>query len=83
MPSADEADDRRTLERVALAAWPERAGARVRSVTLAGDRAEVSLTISGQHNYWAYYQRDSDGWHETVSGDGPTIDWQDPSAIQW
>jgi hypothetical protein len=80
---ADEPDDRRTLERLALAEWPEQAGVRVRSATVAGDRAEVTLTVNGHYDYWMYYQRDRDGWEERVSGNGPTTGWEDPSAIQW
>jgi hypothetical protein len=80
---ADEPDDRRTLERLALAEWPEQAGAQVRSVTVAGDRAEVTLTVIGHYDYWMYFQRTRVGWEETVSGNGPTIGWEDPSAMQW
>ena len=83
MHRADEPDDRRTLERLALAEWPEQAGVRVRSVTVAGERAEVTLTVNGHHDHWMYYQRDRDGWEERVSSNGPTTGWEDPSAIQW
>jgi hypothetical protein len=55
---ADWPDDRRTLERLALAEWPEQAGAQVRLVTVAVDRAEVTLTVNGHYEYWMYYQRD-------------------------
>jgi hypothetical protein len=27
---------------------------KVRSVTVAGDRAEVTLTVNGHHDYWVY-----------------------------
>jgi hypothetical protein len=33
--------------------------------------------------YWVYCQRDRDGWHETVSGNGPTSRWDDPTYIDW
>ena len=54
---ADEPDDRRTLERLARAQWPEQAGVQVRSVITAGDRTEVTLTVNGHYDYWVYYQR--------------------------
>jgi hypothetical protein len=80
---ANEAADRRTLEEIALAEWPEQAAARVRSVTVNGDRAEVALSVNGNYDYWAYYQRDDNGWQEAVSGRGPTTGWDDPTAIEW
>jgi hypothetical protein len=83
MPTTHEADDRRDLERLALAEWPEWAGVRVRSVTVAGDRAEIALAVNGNYNYWVYYQRDGNGWREAVSGNGPTTGWEDPSVIEW
>ncbi len=79
---ADEPDDRRTLERLALAEWPAPAGVQVRSMTVAGDRAEVTLTVNGHHDYWVHYQRDRDGWEEKVSGNGPTLGWENASAIE-
>src|SRR3712207_9116153 len=55
MPSADESDDRRTLERLTLADWPKPAGARVRSVTLAGDRADRKSTrLNSSHANISY-----------------------------
>ncbi|WP_072913067.1 hypothetical protein [Geodermatophilus obscurus] len=83
MRRADEPDDRRTLERRALTEWPEQAGAQVRSVAVAGDRAEVTLTVNGHHDYWVYYRRGRVGREERVSGNGPTLGWEDPSAIGW
>jgi hypothetical protein len=83
MSEAVDDDDQRTLERLALAEWSERAGARVVSVTVAENRAEVALLVNGEYEYWTYFQRDGHGWHETVSGVGPTAEWDDPSTIQW
>jgi hypothetical protein len=82
---ADRVDiaDRRTLERLALAEWSEAADARVVSVTVVGNRAEVALVVNGDYEYWAYFQCDEQGWYETVAGVGPTVDWDDPSNIQW
>ena len=75
--------DRRTLERLALAEWLERAAARVVSVTVVGDRAEVTLFVANDYEYWVYFQREHQGWHETVSGNAPTTGWDDPKATQW
>ncbi|NEM05173.1 hypothetical protein [Geodermatophilus normandii] len=83
MRSTGEADDRRDLERLALEDWPERAGARVRSVTIAGNRAKVALAVNGNYDYWVYYQRDGGGWQETASSNGPTTEWEDRSVIAW
>jgi hypothetical protein len=83
MPTTHESDDRRDLERLALAEWPGQAGVRVRSVTVVGDRAEVALAANGDYDHWVYYQRDVNGWQETVSGNGPTTDWENTGVIQW
>ena len=56
---------------------------RIRSVIIADDRAEVSLTVNGHYDHWVYYQRDGNGWEERVSGNGPAIGWEDPSAMEW
>jgi hypothetical protein len=76
-------EDRRMLERLALGDWSPEAHARVVSVALAGNRAEVALLVNGDYGYWMYFQRDDEGWCETVSGNGPTIGWDDPTAIEW
>ena len=78
-----DAEAERTLERLALVEWSENANARVVSVTIAGNRAEVALVVNGDYGYWMYFQRDDEGWCETVSGNGRTVDWHDPSGIQW
>jgi hypothetical protein len=76
--------DHRTIERLALAEWSVGAAARVVSTRIVGLRAEVMLSVNGDYEYWAYFQRDADGhWRETVSGTGPCADWEDPSAILW
>jgi hypothetical protein len=78
------AAERLELRRLALEDWPEAAGARVRSVIVAGERAEVALVVSGYYEYWTYYVRDEHGrWTEVVSGNGPTHGWQDPTVIEW
>ncbi len=76
-------DDRRTLEWLALADWSESADARVVSVTVVGDRAEVALFVADDYEYWVYFQREPQGWYETVSGNAPTSGWDDPRAIHW
>ncbi len=83
MATEDDVADRRTLERLALAEWSEAADARVVSVTVVGDRAEVALVVNGDYEYWAYFQCDEQGWWETVAGVGPCVDRDDPSRIQW
>ncbi|SHN55676.1 hypothetical protein SAMN05660350_00607 [Geodermatophilus obscurus] len=52
-------------------------------MAVAGDRAEVTLTVNGHHDYWVYYRRGRVGREERVSGNGPTLGWEDPSAIGW
>jgi hypothetical protein len=83
MPEDAQGEDRRILERLALEDWSPKAEARVVSVDVAGPRAEVALLVNGEYGYWTYFLRDDQGWHETVSGNGPTIDWDDPTFIQW
>jgi hypothetical protein len=76
-------DDQKRLERLALADWSEPARAEVVSMTVSGDRAEVALLVNGDYQYWIYFQRDSQGWRETVTGNAPTSGWDEPGAIQW
>ena len=51
-------------------------------MTIAGNRAEVALVVNGDYGYWMYFQRADEGWCKTVSGNGRTVDWDDPSGIQ-
>jgi hypothetical protein len=76
-------DVRQRLERLALADWSQAASAKVVSVAVVGARAEMALLVDGDHEYWSYFQRDSHGWRETVTGNAPTSGWDDPRAIQW
>lgn len=71
------------LERLALGGWSPEANARVVSVTVAANRAEVALLVNGDNGYWMYFQRDDEGWCETVSGNGPTGSWDDATVIEW
>lgn len=75
--------ERLSLELLALAQWPEAAAARVVSVTVAGDRAEVAQVVNGGYEYWAYFVRDEQGWLEAGDGNGPNIDWDQSSAHEW
>jgi hypothetical protein len=78
-----QAQDRRVLERLALDDWPPDANAQVVSVTVAGNRAEVPLLVNGDYGYWMYFLHDDEGWSKTVSGNGPTDGWDDPSVLEW
>jgi hypothetical protein len=83
MPVDAQGEDRRILERLALDDWSPKAGAQVVSVSVAEARAEVALLVNGDYGYWMYFLRGDQGWYETESGNGPTIDWDDPTFIQW
>ena len=70
-------------EDAALAGWPEGARARVVSVEIRGDRAEVILDTNSDYPYWVYCHRSDEGWQVTVDGNGPCVGWDDPVKIQW
>jgi len=70
-------------EEAALAGWPDSAKVHVVSVEVRGDRAEVLLDTDPSYPYWVYCAKTRDGWRETVSGNGPTVGWDDPARIQW
>jgi hypothetical protein len=74
-----------TPEVAALLEWAGTQGAdpRVRAVTVRGDRAEVVIEVGPSYEDWVYCVRRSDGWHGVVSGNGPTVAWDDPSELQW
>jgi hypothetical protein len=78
-----DAADQRILQRLALRDWPEAAAARVVSVSVVGNRAEVALLVDGDHGCWMYFRRDDLGWSETVAGNGPVVGWDHPEHIQW
>lgn len=79
-----DARDRSELERLALAEWSPAAGARIESVTVVDDRAEVVVRLGPGYDDFTYFQRGDDGaWHEIVSGNGPTVGWDDPAQIEW
>jgi hypothetical protein len=52
------------------------------SVSVAGARAEVALLVNGNHGCWTYFLRGDQGRHETECGNGPTVNWDDPTFIQ-
>ena len=72
-------------EEAALATWADspRAHAWVVAVDIRGDRAEVIIDTEPSYRDYVYCQRRRDGWCEVVSGNGPTVGWDDPSFIQW
>ena len=74
-----------TPERAALATWESARAAqpRVVSITARGDRAEVVIEAEPDYCDWVYCVRDHDGWRSVVSGNGPTIGWDDPAHIHW
>lgn len=74
-----------TPERAALATWESARSARPRavSITVRGDRAEVVIETEPQYRDWVYCIRDEVGWRWAVSGNGPTVGWDDPSHIHW
>lgn len=74
-----------TPPQAALAAWQDdpKADARVVETTVRGDRAEVVLELRPAYRYWVYCLREGGSWYEVSSGNGPTIGWDDPNAIQW
>ena len=74
-----------TPERAALATRNSTAGdtARAVSITVRGDRAEVIIETEPASRDWVYCMRDQDGWRPMVSGNGPTVGWDDPGHIDW
>ena len=72
-------------ETAALAGWNQtpKAAARVAQVTVRGRRAEVILDLEPAYREWVYCVRGTDGWRSTVSGNGPTPNWEDPGVYNW
>jgi hypothetical protein len=76
-------------EEAALASWQgtPAANARVRSVTVRGARAEVVVeTDQSNRGYLDYVyciQGEAGRWREVVSGNGPTVRWDDPDEYTW
>ena len=70
-------------EEAALAGWPSAARPRVVSAIVRGDRAEVVIDMTPSYEYWVYCIRRNGRWSEVVSGNGPTVDWDDPEGIVW
>jgi hypothetical protein len=77
----------RSPEEAALAGWSSSpsAHARVVSVQIVGDRAEIVLATDQDQDRldWVYCSRKSEGWREVLSGNGPSDGWSDPTALQW
>lgn len=75
-----------TPEEAALAGWRGAAGVtvQVESVEVRGDRAEVILDFCQPgHRDFVYCVQRNGRWTETVSGNGPTVGWDDPEQIHW
>jgi hypothetical protein len=74
-----------TPEQAALSSWePARSTSpRVVSITARGDRAEVVIETEDEYRDWVYCVRDEAGWRWVVSGNGPTVGWDDPAYIHW
>lgn len=70
-------------EDAALSGWPKAARAKVVSVEIRGNRAEVVLDTDPHYPYWVYCQRSGKGWQVTIDGNGPCVGWDDPAEIQW
>lgn len=78
-----------TPEEAALSSWQETPGAkaRVRSVTIRGERAEVIIeTDQSDPDYvdFVYCVRGEAGrWQGVVSSNGPTARWDDVDEYDW
>ena len=72
-------------EAAALAGWSQTSAAlaRVAQVTVRGRRAEVVLDLEPTDREWVDCVRGEHGWREAVSGNGPTVEWDDPDADNW
>ena len=76
--------ERSELQQPALAEWSPAAGAQIVSVTVVGARAQVVVRLGPGYDDFFYFQRDDAGsWSETVSGNGPTVGWDDPTQLGW
>ncbi|HEV2070079.1 MAG TPA: hypothetical protein VGR26_09825 [Acidimicrobiales bacterium] len=72
-----------TPEDAALAPWRgPGATVHVRNVDVRDHRAEVILDVAAYRDF-VYCVRRNGRWREAVSGNGPTIGWDDPQRIQW
>jgi hypothetical protein len=73
-------------QEAALAGWASApsAHARVVSVDVRGNRAEVLIdTDPSHHPDWVYCVRRNGQWFEAVSGNAPSIGWHDPNVLGW
>ena len=79
----DEVEGFASPEDAGLSGWPVVAKARVVSLDVRGDRAEVVVDTEPSYAYWLYCVRRSGKWRVAVSGNGPTAGWGDPSIFAW
>jgi hypothetical protein len=72
-------------EAAALATWASTpsAHARVVSVDIRGDRAEVVIDTDPSHPDWVYCVRRDGRWVDVLSGCGPSSGWDDPDILDW
>jgi hypothetical protein len=72
-------------EAAALATWQSRpsAHARVVSVDIRGDRAEVVIDTDPSYPDWVYCVRRGGRWVDVRSGNGPSYGWDDPDILNW
>jgi hypothetical protein len=67
-----------TPEAAALDGWPKDSRVRLASVKVRGDRAEVVLDNDRGWPNHVYCVRTRERWHEAISTDRPTSEWDDP-----
>lgn len=67
-----------TPQEAALDGWPTTSQVRVRSVTVQEDRAEVIVETDPSWPCWVYCVRTRGRWHEAITENGPTAEWDDP-----
>ena len=41
------------------------------------------IEVEPNYPYWVYCVRRDGRWREIVSGNGPTVGWDDPNVIDW
>jgi hypothetical protein len=72
-------------EAAALATWQSAPSARSRvvSVDVRADRAEVVIDTDPSYPDWIYCVRREGRWDVVVSGNGPSIGWDDPDSLPW
>jgi len=72
-------------EEAALAGWSSTPSARARvvSVEIVDDRAQIVLAINDDYRDWVYCTRREGRWREGLSGNGPSDGWSNPDVLRW